>query len=111
MMVCTMVAENPERAAPAEDWRKERRMHPEVEREYHGDGFLVTWEPGLCVHATMCYRTLPEVFQPWARPWVHPREASLEEIEATVALCPSAALKFERIPAPETETESETDQD
>lgn len=100
-----MATEKPERPASHPDWHNERRMHPEVEREYHGDGFLVTWEPGLCVYATKCYRTLPDVFQPWARPWVHPGAASLEEVEATVALCPNAALKFERLPEPETESD------
>lgn len=74
----------------------ETRMRPGVERAYHGEGFVVTWEPALCVHSERCFRSLPRVFRPWDRPWVHVGEASAERIAEVVATCPSAALKFER---------------
>jgi uncharacterized Fe-S cluster protein YjdI len=74
----------------------ETRMRPGVERVYQGEGFVVTWEPGLCVHSQRCFRSLPHVFQPWERPWVHVGEASAERVAEVVATCPSAALKFER---------------
>ncbi len=76
---------------------RETRMGPGVERAYFGDDFVVTWEPPLCVHSQRCFRNLPRVFRPWERPWVHVDEGSADEIEAVVATCPRAALKFERL--------------
>ena len=76
--------------------REETRMRPGVERSYEGDGFVVTWEPALCVHSQRCFRSLPRVFRPWERPWVHVQEASAEQIAEVVATCPHGALKFER---------------
>ena len=69
-------------------------MRPGVEREYRGDGFAVTWEPGLCIHSGNCWRGLREVFRPWDRPWVRVGEAGRERIEEVVATCPSQAIKF-----------------
>src|SRR5207244_2923991 len=60
----------------------ELRHRPGVERAYFGDDFVVTWEPALCVHSARCFRSLPRVFRPWERPWVHVDEATEEEIEA-----------------------------
>src|SRR5439155_12582861 len=63
----------PTRVGPADGGaahdRLETRMRPGVEREYRGDGFVVTWEPPLCVHSGNCFRGLREVFRPWERPW------------------------------------------
>jgi uncharacterized Fe-S cluster protein YjdI len=104
MMTDEMAADGNEHedASADAEWRRERRMRPGVEREYQGDGFVVTWEPHLCIHASECFRNLPGVFRPWDRPWVRVEQGSAEEIEAVVALCPDAALKFERTPpAPE----------
>ena len=75
----------------------ELRHRPGVERAYFGDDFVVTWEPALCVHSARCFRSLPRVFRPWERPWVHVDEATDEQIEAVVATCPLGALKFERL--------------
>jgi uncharacterized Fe-S cluster protein YjdI len=74
----------------------ETRMRPGVERAYRGVGFVVTWEPTLCVHSERCFRSLPRVFRPWDRPWVHVGEATAGRIAEVVATCPSSALKFER---------------
>ena len=73
------------------------RMQEGVARTYRTDLIEVTWEPGLCIHATKCFGTLPEVFDPQARPWVRPEAADPDEVEATVLLCPSRALRFRRL--------------
>jgi len=69
-------------------------MREGVARTYRTDVIEVTWEPGRCIHATKCFATLPEVFDPQARPWVRPEAASPEEVEETVLRCPSGALRF-----------------
>lgn len=63
---------------------------------YQGDGFAVTFDPGVCIHAAECARGLPLVFRPKERPWVRPAEATAEEIERVVARCPTGALQFLR---------------
>lgn len=85
-----------DRGAWAEEWRRELRLRPGVERVYAGNGFAVTWEPGLCIHSGRCFGQLPRVFRPWERPWVHvEEEADADRIAEVVATCPSAALRFE----------------
>ena len=59
-----------------------------------GDGFEVTYDPGVCSHAGECVRGLPEVFDAEARPWVRPERAAAARIAEVVARCPSGALRF-----------------
>jgi uncharacterized Fe-S cluster protein YjdI len=90
-----------DRSRWAEEWRREHRHQPDVERVYAGAGFVVTWEPKLCIHSGLCFRQLPRVFRPWARPWVDVDAADVDRIADVVATCPSAALKFERTGQPD----------
>ena len=73
------------------------RMQEGVARSYRTDRIEVTWTPRLCIHAGVCFRTSPDVFDPSARPWVRVDTVSPEEIEDTVGLCPSGALGFRRL--------------
>jgi uncharacterized Fe-S cluster protein YjdI len=68
-------------------------------RRYTRDGAAVTYEVALCRHAGECVRGLPAVFDTARRPWIQPQNASVDELERVVALCPTRALKFERDPA------------
>jgi len=63
---------------------------------YAGNDAVVTWDQGLCIHAQECVRGLPAVFRPDARPWVTPDTASIDALGATIARCPSGALKLYR---------------
>jgi uncharacterized Fe-S cluster protein YjdI len=65
-------------------------------RRYETDEIVVEWEPRLCYHSHNCVRALPQVFDPDARPWVQPEQASADEVEAAVAHCPSGALRSRR---------------
>ena len=67
-----------------------------VTREYATDEIVVEWEPRLCYHSHNCVRSLPQVFNEQARPWVNVDAASADEIEAAVSLCPSGALRTRR---------------
>lgn len=79
------------------DERSEARYEPQVMRQYQGEGIIVHWEPGLCIHVASCIRNLPGVFDPNARPWVRVQAAAADEIAAAVESCPTGALRYERI--------------
>ena len=63
-------------------------------RAYNGNGFKVTYDKEVCTHAGVCVKTLPNVFNPKAKPWVNTGGASAEKIKDMIKNCPSGALKF-----------------
>jgi uncharacterized Fe-S cluster protein YjdI len=63
---------------------------------YEGDGFAVTFDPDVCIHAGACVRGLPAVFDVRRKRWVDVQAASGDAIEAQIAKCPSGALQFLR---------------
>ena len=65
-------------------------------KDYVGDGITVHWEPAICEHSERCFRGLPSVFDPKARPWVDALGASADQIAAVVDTCPSRALTYTR---------------
>ena len=48
----------------------------EIVREYTNGELTVIWKPGLCIHAGVCVRMLPQVYRPRLRPWVDPTRAT-----------------------------------
>lgn len=60
--------------------------------EYRGSGLVVSYNAKRCIHAAECVKGLPEVFDPKARPWVHPEKAEAGRIVAVVSRCPTGAL-------------------
>lgn len=66
---------------------------------YENEALVVRYDPNLCTHAAECVRGLPSVFNVQARPWVNVNGATVEEIRATIARCPSGALTYEILPA------------
>jgi len=81
----------------ARDEGTQLRKRHGVSRTYATDRIEVTWEPRLCVHVGECFQRLPEVFDPWARPWVRPEAADPDTIADIVMRCPSGALHFRRL--------------
>lgn len=61
-------------------------------REYTNGELTVLWDSDKCTHCEACWRGLPQVFDPDARPWVNMAGATTDEIFAQVAQCPSGAL-------------------
>jgi uncharacterized Fe-S cluster protein YjdI len=88
----------------------EQRKAAGVSRRYRATGIQVNWEPEYCIHATNCWRSLPDVFRPREAPWVKAESASADEIAWVVSACPSGALSYERLdggpsePVPDTTT-------
>jgi uncharacterized Fe-S cluster protein YjdI len=66
-------------------------------QEYQSDDIAVRFDPNICIHAAMCLRGAPQVFDVRRRPWISPENGTAEEIAAVVARCPSGALSFERL--------------
>jgi len=63
-------------------------------KEYKKDSLTVIWKPEKCVHAGVCVRTLPEVYNPKEKPWIKLENASIEDLKSQINACPSGALSY-----------------
>ncbi|MCU0417733.1 MAG: (4Fe-4S)-binding protein [Cytophagaceae bacterium] len=68
-----------------------------VTKKYRNADIEVVWQPHLCTHSKKCWRNLPEVFDPMARPWITLDGAETEKIKDQVDQCPSGALKWNKL--------------
>lgn len=59
---------------------------------YASPDAVVSWDAARCIHAAECVRTLPEVFDPKAKPWIRADLAELRALGTAVERCPSGAL-------------------
>ncbi|MEI6696547.1 MAG: (4Fe-4S)-binding protein [Bacteroidota bacterium] len=66
-----------------------------IKKKYSNGEVTVIWEPQLCDHSGICYRSLPDVFKPSSRPWIDANAATTLEIIKTVKRCPTKAITFE----------------
>lgn len=65
-----------------------------MKKEYTNGEITIKWQPKLCQHAGVCVKTLPNVYDPKASPWISIENASTEELKKQVSNCPSGALSF-----------------
>lgn len=63
-------------------------------QSYSAPGITVTFDPGLCIHAAVCLRRLPMVFDVRRRRWIAPEADTPERIAAVIRQCPSGALQY-----------------
>lgn len=63
-------------------------------RTYTNGEITIYWQADLCIHASLCYRELREVFNPALRPWINAYGASTSRILQIIERCPSRALTF-----------------
>ena len=69
-------------------------MEREIVKEYTNGELTVVWKPKKCIHAAVCVNTLPEVYDPNAKPWINPENASTDALKAQIDKCPSGALSY-----------------
>ena len=41
-----------------------------IKKEYTNGEVTIIWQPGLCQHAGICTKTLPNVYHPKEKPWI-----------------------------------------
>ena len=66
----------------------------EIIKEYSNGDFTVVWKPAICIHAEICAKTLPQVYNPNIRPWIKAENAAVGELTAQIDRCPSGALSY-----------------
>jgi uncharacterized Fe-S cluster protein YjdI len=64
-------------------------------KKYPNSEITVIWKPHMCIHSGICFRGLPEVFDPKVRPWIRAEGASTEQIIKQLKQCPSGAISFQ----------------
>ena len=69
-------------------------------KEYSNGELIIVWQPSQCIHSTVCFHDLPEVFNPQQRPWVKMDAATTEQLIAQVSRCPSGALSYKMAEQP-----------
>jgi uncharacterized Fe-S cluster protein YjdI len=62
--------------------------------KYSNGEVTVVWKPDVCIHSTLCWKGLTEVFNPREKPWVKINGATTERIIEQVRQCPSGALSY-----------------
>ena len=63
---------------------------------YSNNDITVFFKPRLCVHAAVCIRELPQVFNLNKEPWVNINGATTDEIIGVVERCPTGSLYYEK---------------
>ena len=61
---------------------------------YKNNDITVVWQPGLCMHSAICFKGLPQVFDPRKKPWIEIDKSDTLTIINQVKKCPSGALSF-----------------
>lgn len=62
--------------------------------EYSNGEITILWKPKICTHSAVCVKSLPNVYNPKARPWIRIENASTAELLDQVSKCPSGALSI-----------------
>jgi uncharacterized Fe-S cluster protein YjdI len=65
-----------------------------MNKEYSNGEITIKWQPKLCQHAAVCVKTLPQVYNPKATPWIAIENASTKDLKNQISNCPSGALSF-----------------
>jgi len=67
----------------------------EITKTYIKEDLTVIWQPNKCIHSAICFKGLPNVFDPRKKPWINMDGALKEDIIVQVKQCPSAALSLQ----------------
>lgn len=66
----------------------------DITKKYTNGEVTIVWKPNICIHSTMCFNGLGNVFDPQKRPWITPEGGTTEQIIDQVKKCPSGALRY-----------------
>jgi len=66
----------------------------EITKKYTNGEVTVVWQPSKCIHSTICFKSLPTVFNPRKRPWVTLENEDTNTIVEQIKACPSSALSY-----------------
>jgi uncharacterized Fe-S cluster protein YjdI len=69
-------------------------MDREITKHYNNGEVTIVWQPHICKHTGICFRGLPEVFDPRKIPWIEQHNSTTEKIVNQVKQCPSGALSI-----------------
>ena len=67
-----------------------------MDKEYSNGEIIIKWQPKVCQHAGVCVKTLPQVYNPKASPWIAIENATTEELKNQISRCPSGALSYSK---------------
>ncbi|HNP20945.1 MAG TPA: (4Fe-4S)-binding protein [Panacibacter sp.] len=67
---------------------------PVTSHKYSNEEITVVWQPNLCIHSTICWKGLRQVFDPAVKPWIKVQGATTQTIIEQVRKCPSGALSY-----------------
>ncbi len=81
-------------------------MEKEIKKEYTNGELTIVWKPKMCIHAGVCVKTLPKVYNPKAKPWLAIENATTNELKAQILKCPSGALSYYMNDKEDRETET-----
>lgn len=73
---------------------KEKAEKAEKVIKYTAKDITILWKPERCTHAGICVKTLPNVYDIHAKPWIKPEGASTEALIDQINRCPSGALSY-----------------
>ena len=65
-----------------------------IRKEYKSGDLTVVWQPAKCIHSTICWKGLPQVFKPKERPWIQLDGCDTEALKKQIETCPSGALSY-----------------
>ena len=66
----------------------------DITKKYSNGEVTIVWKPNLCMHSTICFQGLADVFNPNQRPWITPEKSTTEKIIEQIKKCPSGALSY-----------------
>ncbi len=77
--------------------------------KYRKEDFAILWEPKKCIHAAICVKELPQVYDPNGKPWIQQENASINELKKQIDMCPSGALSYEENKITKTDNNMKTE--
>ncbi len=63
-------------------------------KEYSNGEVTIVWEPAICSHSEVCINRLPEVYNPYGKPWITIKKATTGQLKEQISKCPSGALSY-----------------